>query len=330
MKTVLVTGGAGFIGSHYIRHVLQNHPDLTVINADALTYSGHLYNLKDIETHPCYRFVQMDLANRDHVEALFSEPIDEVVHFAAESHVDRSIRSAEPFIRSNIMGTFHLLEVAKQAGVKRFVHVSTDEVYGSIPEGTVDEHAPLNPSNPYSASKASSDLLCLAYHRTHGLPVIITRCTNNYGPCQYPEKLIPLLIRRLMKHQPLPLYGDGRQERDWIHVKDHCRGVDLVRQRGRAGEVYHIGAERTIPNLEIALSLCEWMGQTSDVIQFVEDRPGHDARYSLDTTKIRAELGFRPSIPFEQGLRETLEWYLEHDDWWESIENRKKGAGLTD
>ncbi|MBH8604514.1 dTDP-glucose 4,6-dehydratase [Thermoactinomyces sp. CICC 10522] len=326
-QTVLVTGGAGFIGSHYIRHLLHREEAIEVINADALTYSGNPLNLKEVEKDPRYRFVRADLTDRRQVRELFGYKIDFIVHFAAETHVDQSIKSAEPFIRSNVLGTFNLLEEARRAGVQKFVHISTDEVYGSIPAGKAGEDAPLAPSNPYSASKASSDLLCLSYFHTYHFPVVITRCTNNYGPNQYPEKLIPCFIRRLLRSEPLLLYGDGRQERDWLYVGDHCRAIEKVRKAGKCGEIYHIGAEHTVANLEVARRLCELMGKSTSLIQFVEDRPGHDFRYSLDTDKIRRELNWEPSVPFREGLEKTVNWYLSHPEWWESIERRRSERG---
>ncbi|MGA9173908.1 MAG: dTDP-glucose 4,6-dehydratase, partial [Thermoactinomyces sp.] len=298
-----------------------------VINADALTYSGNPFNVKEVENHPRYRFVRVDLTDRGQVRELFENKVDFIVHFAAESHVDHSIKGAEPFIRSNVLGTFHLLEEARLAGVQKFVQISTDEVYGAIPCGKTSEHAALAPANPYSASKASADLLCLSYFHTYHFPVVITRCTNNYGPNQYPEKLIPHLIYRLLRSEPLPLYGDGRQERDWLYVEDHCRAVELVRKYGKCGEVYHIGAEHTVPNLEVAKRLCELMGKSPSLIQFVEDRPGHDIRYSLDTTKIKLELNWEPSVSFNEGLEKTVHWYLTHPEWWESVEQRKREMG---
>ncbi|SEN42130.1 dTDP-glucose 4,6-dehydratase [Lihuaxuella thermophila] len=327
-QTILVTGGAGFIGSHFIRYLLRTYQEIRVINADALTYSGNLFNLRDVEKDPRYEFLRVDLAVREQVEKVFAgHRIDQVVHFAAESHVDRSIEGAWPFIRSNIIGTHHLLEASMKKNVDRFVHVSTDEVYGSIPYGKADEQTLLAPGNPYSASKASSDLLCLAFHHTYGFPVVITRCTNNYGPNQYPEKLIPHLIRQAMKNQPLPIYGNGQQERDWIHVIDHCRAVDVVRLHGRAGEVYHIGAENPIPNLQVAKKILDLMGKPHSLIQHVADRLGHDIRYSLDSSKIRTELGWAPTISFDEGLEQTVQWYLTHAEWWASIEQRRAERG---
>jgi dTDP-glucose 4,6-dehydratase len=321
-RTILVTGGAGFIGSHYVRYLIQYHPDVEVINADALRYSANLLNLAEVADHPRYRFVHVDLADQAAVERLFQRKIDEVIHFAAESHVDRSIEGAEVFIRSNIIGTYRLLEAVKKAGVEKMVHISTDEVYGSFPTGRANEQTPLAPSNPYSATKASSDLLCQSYVNTYRLPVVITRCTNNYGPNQHPEKLIPCLILRALENRSLPIYGDGSQERDWIHVWDHCLAIDRVRRYGDAGKVYHIGAEHTITNLDVAKRICTLLGKPHSLIQHVNDRPGHDIRYSLDTSKTREELGWRPMIPFDRGLKETVEWYSRRQDWWEAVRTK--------
>jgi dTDP-glucose 4,6-dehydratase len=323
-KTVLVTGGAGFIGSHYVRHLLQAYCDIRVVNADVLTYAGNLYHLQDVHRDPRYDFKQVDLAEKEQVEQLFQEhPIDQVVHFAAESHVDRSIAGSEPFMRSNIVGTYHLLEAAKKANVNKFVHISTDEVYGNFPAGKATEQTNLAPSNPYAASKASSDLLCLSFYHTYRFPVVITRCTNNYGPNQYPEKLIPCTIGRLLKNQSISIYGDGKQERDWIHVLDHCLAVDQVRRVGEAGEVYHIGAENVISNLEVVRLIICFMKKSFDLIQYVPDRPGHDTRYALDTRKIGTALGWKPTISFEQGLQATVKWYQENQAWWNSMEKRR-------
>lgn len=315
-KTILVTGGAGFIGSHYVRLLLETYPDVQVINADALTYSANLFSLADVENNPRYRFYQVDLAEAAQVAALFEQPIDEVVHFAAESHVDRSIQGADPFIRSNIIGTYNLMHASMKKGVTKYVQISTDEVYGSVPQGRVNESTPLAPGNPYSASKASADLLCLSYFNTFDFPVVITRCTNNYGPNQHPEKLIPRLIERIEQNQTVPIYGNGQQERDWLHVVDHCKGIDLVRLHGKLGQVYHIGAENTVPNLEVAKAVLQLMDQPLTMIEHVQDRLGHDARYSLDTTKIRTELGWLPTISFADGIKETVAWYLSNKEWW--------------
>lgn len=317
-KTVLVTGGAGFIGSHFIRYLLGRHDDVEVINVDKLTYSANPANLAEVADHPRYRFVRLDLADEGAVRRLFRQHrVDEVVHFAAESHVDRSIRKTEPFIRSNIVGTHRLLEAVREAGVERLIHVSTDEVYGSIPRGQADEQTRLSPGNPYSASKAASDFLCLAYVNTYELPVVITRCTNNYGPYQHPEKFIPRMILSALQNRPLPIYGGGRQERDWIHVRDHCAALDRVRQGGRIGEIYHIGVEQPRTNLEVAERILDVLGRPRSLIRHVANRPGHDVRYALDASKIRTELGWEPEVSFDRGLRETVEWYRRRRDWWE-------------
>lgn len=319
-KTVLVTGGAGFIGSHYVRFLLRNDPDVYVVNVDALTYSGNMYNLNDIKGNPRHTFIQADLASKIEVEKLFENEIHQIIHFAAESHVDRSIAGRDPFIQSNILGTYHLLEAILDKGIEKFVHISTDEVYGSIPVGMVSEAALLKPGNPYSASKASSDLLCLSYFNTYQLPITITRCTNNYGPNQYPEKLIPRSISLLRGNKPISIFGDGSQERDWLHVLDHVRAVDEVRKHGANGEVYNIGAEHPISNLKIAHLLIEMMGKSTNLIEHVQDRLGHDIRYSLDTAKIKDQLEWKPTISFRDGLKETVNWYMENDAWWLTVQ----------
>ncbi|MDT9027894.1 dTDP-glucose 4,6-dehydratase [Rossellomorea yichunensis] len=319
MKTILVTGGSGFIGSHYIDYLLTHYHDIVVINLDKLSYSANQNNVRKWEGNDHYHFVQVDLAKKEQVGTIFQRyTIDEVVHFAAESHVDRSIQSAEPFFESNVMGTLHLLDEAKNHQVQRFIQISTDEVYGSYPVGCADENAPLLAKNPYSASKAAADLLVHSYYYTHGLPVVITRCTNNYGPHQHPEKLIPHLINRALNRQYLPIYGDGLQERDWLYVEDHCSGIDLVRQNGKIGEIYHIGAEHTVPNLEVAKSILQAFDLSESMIRHVKDRPGHDVRYSLDTTKLRQELNWKPMISFDEGLQNTIRWYQEHLHWWKT------------
>ncbi|MFC4077970.1 dTDP-glucose 4,6-dehydratase [Salinithrix halophila] len=328
-RTILVTGGAGFIGSHYIRYLLTHHRDIQVINADALRYSANLRNLDDVAGDSRYRFKQVDLSRQEEVERLFAHRINEVVHFAAESHVDRSIQGAEPFIQSNLIGTYRLLETIRQSStVKRMIHISTDEVYGSICQGRTAEGASLKPGNPYSASKASSDLLCLAYANTYGLPVVITRCTNNYGPNQHPEKFIPKMIFHALRDRPLPLYGDGQQERDWLYVTDHCAAVDRVREHGRVGEVYHIGAEQTIPNREIAGRILDLLGKPTTLIQTAPDRPGHDFRYSLQTEKLRRELGWMPVVSLEQGLSKTIRWYQAQTDWQQGFGQPPGGTSL--
>lgn len=319
---VLVTGGAGFIGSCYVRQVLGGaYPSMStarVVVLDKLTYAGNRANLDPVADSPRLRFVQGDICDVGLVDELLREA-DQVVHFAAESHVDRSIQGAADFVVTNVVGTQTLLEAALRHGVDAFVHVSTDEVYGSIEQGSWSEDQPLQPNSPYSASKAGSDLLARAYHRTHGLPVMITRCSNNYGPYQYPEKVIPLFVTNLMDGEQVPLYGDGLNVRDWLHVEDHCRGIELVRDAGRAGEVYNIGGGTELTNRELTEHLLAAAGADWSSVRAVEDRKGHDRRYSVDITKISDELGYAPQVPFEQGLAATIEWYREHRSWWQPL-----------
>ncbi len=315
-RRILVTGGCGFIGSNFVRYMLSRHPELEIWNLDALTYAGNLENLKDLEGDPRHHFVRGDITDRATVEQVMGQGIDAVVNFAAESHVDRSIHDSTPFIRTNVLGTQVLLDAARKHGVRRFIQISTDEVYGSLgPTGYFTEETPLAPNSPYSASKAAADLLVRAYHHTFGFPAIITRCSNNYGPYQFPEKLIPLFIANALNDQPLPLYGDGLQVRDWIHVLDHCHAIDLVLQRGLPGEVYNVGGRCEKTNLEVTRTILQLLGKPESLIRFVEDRPGHDRRYAIDCSKIERELGWRPQVPFEEGLRETIRWYQEHQDW---------------
>jgi dTDP-glucose 4,6-dehydratase len=319
---VLVTGGAGFIGSHYVRSALQGvYPaleDADVVVLDKLTYAGNLANLAPVEDSPRLRFVQGDICDAELVDELVADA-DQVVHFAAESHVDRSIAGAADFVMTNVVGTQTLLDGALRHGVEKFVHVSTDEVYGSIDAGSWTEDEPLLPNSPYSASKASSDLLARAYHRTHGLPVNITRCSNNYGPYQFPEKVIPLFVTNLMDGETVPLYGDGLNVRDWLHVDDHCRGIELVRADGRPGEIYNIGGGTELTNRELTELLVKASGKDWSSVQPVEDRKGHDRRYSVDIAKIATELGYRPAVPFEQGLADTIEWYRANREWWQPL-----------
>ncbi len=326
---ILVTGGAGFIGSHYVRTVLADcwgltQPDQVVV-LDRLTYAGTLTNLTTVADDPRLRFVEGDILDRTLVDSLMSE-VDAVVHFAAESHVDRSILGAADFVMTNVVGTQTLLDSALQHDIERFVHVSTDEVYGSIDEGSWDEERPLEPNSPYSASKASSDLIARSYFRTHKLPVCVTRCSNNYGPHQFPEKVIPLFVTNLMDGDTVPLYGEGANVRDWLHVDDHCRGIHLVLHGGRPGEVYNIGGGTELTNRELTEMLLTACGADWDSVRHVEDRKGHDLRYSVTIDKIRDELGYEPKVDFEQGLADTVAWYAEHRDWWEPLKERARLA----
>jgi dTDP-glucose 4,6-dehydratase len=325
-RNLLVTGGCGFIGSWLVRHLLATDPDVRIVNLDLLAYSGLPENVRDVEKHPRYRFVHGDIRDERLVNALMRDHgIDACINVAAQTHVDRSISGPDAFISTNVTGTQVLLEAARQANVARFVQVSTDEVYGSI-EGTArfTERSPLEPSSPYSASKAAADLIALSYWKTYGLPVCITRCTNNYGPNQYPEKLIPLFILNASGDRPVPVYGDGLNVRDWIHVEDHAAGVAAVLRGGRPGETYNIGGDNERNNLEITRLILDRLGKPETLIRFVTDRPGHDRRYALDSGKIRAELGWRPEKSFEEGLRETVHWYLENPDWVAAARRREQ------
>jgi dTDP-glucose 4,6-dehydratase len=322
---ILVTGGAGFIGSHYVRTLVSGgYPamaDADVVVLDKLTYAGNLANLDPVRESPRLRVVEGDILDPVLVPELMAGA-DAVVHFAAESHVDRSILGAADFVMTNVVGTQNLLDAALRAGVGRFVHVSTDEVYGSIPEGSWTEEQPLEPNSPYSASKAGSDLIARAYARTHGLDVRVTRCSNNYGPYQFPEKVIPLFVTNLVDGLDVPLYGAGLNVRDWLHVDDHCRGIQLVLEGGRAGEVYNIGGGTELTNEELTGLLLEACGADWSRVRRVEDRKGHDLRYSVDITKISTELGYAPRVPFERGLAETVQWYRDHRAWWEPLKQR--------
>jgi dTDP-glucose 4,6-dehydratase len=312
---IFVTGGAGFIGSNFVRHVLalgQNH---RVVNYDKLTYAGNLANLESIAADPNYSFVRGDICDAAAVSQAMAG-CDVVVHFAAESHVDRSIYEPAPVVETNVTGTFVLLQVARQCGIKKFVHVSTDEVYGDIPEGkSSDESYPLQPNSPYSASKASSDLLVRSFVRTYGFPAVITRASNNYGPYQFPEKFIPLMITNALDDKPLPVYGDGAQERDWLHTEDHCRAIFAVLERGRDGEVYNIGGGHVEKNIDMVRRLLQILGKPESLISYVKDRPGHDRRYALECSKMNRELGWSPRIPLEEGLKQTVEWYKANSAW---------------
>lgn len=321
MKTrVLVTGGAGFIGSNFIHYVLREHSDWEITNLDKLTYAGNPENLKDIQDNPRYIFVKGDITDGKLVSQLLKEHFNALVNFAAESHVDRSIADPSPFIETNIKGTQLLLEGARQYGVELFVQVSTDEVYGSLEaSGQFSEQSPLSPNSPYAASKAAADLLCQAYRHTYGLPIIITRCSNNYGPFQFPEKLIPLAITNILEGKNIPIYGDGLNVRDWIYIEDHCRALDLILQQGKPGEIYNIAGTNEKTNLELANRILRIMGKPQSLITFVPDRLGHDRRYALNITKIRRELDWRPRTSFEEGLKSTIEWYEKNEPWWQRI-----------
>lgn len=323
MKTILVTGGAGFIGSCFVRHELKKHPDYKIINLDALTYCGNLENLKDVEDNPNYRFVHGNICDRTLVRELVNES-DYVVNFAAESHVDNSIKHPEIFIETNVQGTLNLLQACKELGIEKYLQVSTDEVYGTLGKtGYFYETTPLAPNSPYSASKASADMLVRAYHETYGLPTLNTRCSNNYGPYQYPEKLIPFFISQLLKGEKVPVYGDGLNVRDWLYVYDHCEAIDVVLHKGKIGEVYNIGGHNEKTNMEITHLILEAMGKDESSIKYVEDRLGHDRRYAISNDKITSELGWKPSITFEEGIKLTIDWYLKNQDWIEHIEEKK-------
>lgn len=319
---LLVTGGAGFIGSNFVLYMLKQHPDYEIVNIDALTYAGNLENLKSIENHPKHTFVKADITDVQAIDQLMQQEIDVVVNFAAESHVDRSILEPEVFVKTNVLGTQVLLNAAKKYNVTKFVQVSTDEVYGSLGEtGLFTEETPLQPNSPYSASKAGGDLLVRAYHETFGLPVNITRCSNNYGPFQFPEKLIPLMISRALSDQQLPIYGDGLNIRDWLYVEDHCSAIDLVIHQGKLGEVYNIGGNNERTNVHIVKTILEELGKPESLISYVQDRPGHDRRYGIDPTKTMNELGWKPKHSFETGIKETIRWYLDNKEWWTRIQS---------
>ena len=323
MTKVLVTGGAGFIGSCYVRHMLKKHPDYKIINLDALTYCGNLENLKDVENNPNYTFVHGNICDKKLVRELVSE-VDCVVNFAAESHVDNSIKTPEIFIETNVQGTLNLLQASKEIGVERFLQVSTDEVYGSLgATGYFYETTPLSPNSPYSASKASADMLVRAYRETFGLPTLNTRCSNNYGPYQYPEKLIPFFISQLLKGEKVPVYGDGLNVRDWLYVYDHCEAIDVVLHKGKIGEVYNIGGHNEKTNMEITRLILDAMGKDESSIRYVEDRLGHDRRYAISNDKITSELGWSPSLTFEEGIKLTIDWYLNNQAWIKQIEDKR-------
>jgi dTDP-glucose 4,6-dehydratase len=320
---LLITGGAGFIGSNFIHYVLREHPGTALVNVDSLTYCGNLENLTEVEDHPDYRFVKADIADREAMERLFSEEdFDAVINFAAESHVDRSITDPSIFLKTNVIGTQVLLDLAVSHGVKRFVQISTDEVYGSLPAtGFFVETTPLAPNSPYSASKAAADLLVRAYVHTYGLDAVITRCSNNYGPFQFPEKLIPLMITNALEDKPLPVYGDGMNVRDWLHVEDHCRAIWLVLNKGETGEVYNIGGSNEWHNLALVKELLKILEKPESPITFVKDRPGHDRRYAIDASKIKTEIGWQPAYDFASGLKQTVEWYIANETWWRRVKS---------
>ncbi len=326
---VLITGGAGFIGSNYVHYLLEHDPEVEIVNFDALTYAGNLENLRDVEADPRYTFARGDIGNAADVDQVFADHnFDAVLNFAAESHVDRSLHhGVGEFIRTNVLGTQHLLDAARAQGVGRFVHISTDEVYGSLgAQGEFSEASPIQPNNPYAATKASSDFLVRAAQRSYGLDAVITRCSNNYGPFQFPEKLIPLMIGNALEDKPLPVYGDGLHVRDWIYVEDHCSAIDRVLRDGRTGEAYNIGSMNDVPNIHVVKELLKHLGKPESLITYVKDRPGHDRRYAMDATRMRDELGWEPAYTFEVGLAKTIDWYLAHRDW---LDNIRSGAYST-
>ena len=323
-KTVIVTGGAGFIGSNFIFHMLKEHPDYRIVCIDKLTYAGNISTLSTVMDNPNFRFCKLDICDREGVDKLFSEEKpDIVVNFAAESHVDRSIENPGIFLQTNIIGTATLMDAAKKYGVERYHQVSTDEVYGDLPLDRPDlfftEETPIHTSSPYSSSKAGADLLVLAYLRTYGLPVTISRCSNNYGPFHFPEKLIPLMIANALADKPLPVYGEGINVRDWLYVEDHCKAIDLIIHKGRVGEVYNIGGHNEMRNIDIVKLICKELGKPESLITYVTDRKGHDMRYAIDPTKIHNELGWLPETKFADGIKKTIKWYLENKKWWQDI-----------
>ncbi len=321
-KTIIVTGGAGFIGANFIFYLRKKYPDIRIVCPDKLTYAGNMTTVAPLLNDDKFRFVKLDICDRKGVYELFDEEKpDIVVNFAAESHVDRSIDSPEVFLQTNITGTSVLMDACREYGNVRFHQISTDEVYGDLPLDRPDmlftEETPLNPSSPYSSSKASADLLAMAYYRTYGLPVTVSRCSNNYGPYQFPEKLIPLMIVNALNNKSLPVYGEGLNVRDWLYVEDHCRAVDLILQKGRVGEVYNIGGNTEMKNIDIVKLICKALGRSEELIVHVEDRKGHDKRYAIDHSKLSSELGWKPLTDFGKGIKNTIEWYVEHREWWE-------------
>lgn len=322
MRKILVTGGCGFIGSNFILHLLRTRKDVEVVNLDKLTYAGNLLNLAEVEGDPRHRFVRGDICDEALVGKILADGVDSVVNFAAETHVDRSIQDSAPFIAANVGGTHALLTAARKNKVRKFIQVGTDEVYGSLgPSGQFTEDSPLQPNNPYSASKASADLLVRAFQRTYGMDASITRCTNNYGPFQFPEKAIPVFIGNALEDRPIPVYGDGLHVRDWLFVEDHCRAIEAVMERGRAGEVYNVGGGNELPNLELARLILRELKKPDSLIQFVKDRPGHDRRYALDSSKLSRELGWKPLVSLSDGIPQTVRWYCEHQDWLRKVKS---------
>lgn len=320
---ILVTGGCGFIGSNFIHYQLNHYKDISIVNLDLLTYAGNPENLKNIQNDKRYKFVKGDITDGKLVEKVIKGGIDAIINFAAESHVDRSIHNPSVFLKTNILGTQQMLEVAMKYKVPRFVHISTDEVYGSLglKDTAFTEHHPIEPSSPYSSSKASADLLVKAYEKTFGYKAIITRSSNNYGPYQFPEKVIPLFITNALENKPLPLYGDGKNVRDWIYVEDNCAAIDLVLRKGKLGEVYNIGGKCERQNIQITKNILKGLGKPESLIQYVKDRPGHDRRYALDISKIKRELGWKPRYTFEEGIKKTVKWYLDNRIWWERVKS---------
>lgn len=319
---ILVTGGAGFIGSNFIRYILRKYPQYRIVNLDKLTYAGNLDNLSDVENHLNYQFVKGDICDGESVNKIMADGVDAIVHFAAESHVDRSLYDPQIFVRTNVLGTGVLLDSAQKFKTGRFIHISTDEVYGSLgKDGSFTESSPLSPNSPYSASKASADLLVRSYGETFRLPAIITRCTNNYGPYQFPEKLIPLFITNALFDQTLPIYGDGLYVREWIYVEDHCQALDVILHQGKVGEIYNIGGGTEKTNLEITDLILQKLNKPKSLLKHVKDRPAHDRRYSLDCSKLKAELGWKPSTPFEEGISKTVDWYVTHQTWWQKVKS---------
>ncbi|NMS89704.1 dTDP-glucose 4,6-dehydratase [Clostridioides difficile] len=324
MKKILITGGAGFIGSNFVHYMLNKYVDCFVVNLDLLTYAGNLETLRDIQDNSKYRFVKGDISDRENVYKLFEEEkFDIVVNFAAESHVDRSVENPQLFIQTNIIGTQVLLDACRKYGIKRYHQISTDEVYGDLPIDRKDlfftEKSAINPSSPYSASKAAADLLVNSYYRTYGLPITISRCSNNYGPYHFPEKLIPLMILNTLEDKSLPVYGNGANVRDWLHVYDHCTAIDLIIHKGNIGEIYNIGGHNERSNVEIVKIILNLLDKSEDLISYVKDRPGHDLRYAIDPSKIESELGWKAKYDFDLGIKETVKWYIEHEYWWKAI-----------